>query len=226
MIDSNIIISFICSTIGIIFGFIIRKYFERRMNYDIKHDELVLNNEIENLKDKLDIYWSIYFKLLICQSANMQIKKLNNVKHIETDIIIKNLDEIIVIISNNIQKMNIDDKLLDLIVQFITHVLAYKLPSKKNYSFPDRFTDEITKRTFKYQLLFNKYIKNNEPEKLNIDLEFKEKIKKIHEQISNNPINQVQIDDEDLDIDCDIDDIDLEAVFDNSKKNLIIHINV
>ena len=224
--NSNIIISFICSTVGIIFGFIIRKYFERKINYDTKHDELVLNNEIENLKNKLDIYWSIYFKLLICQSVNMQIKKLKNIKQIDNEIIIKNLDEIVLIISNNIQKMNIDNKLLDLILQFITHVFSYKLSSIKIYSFPDRFTDEITSRTFRYQLLFNKYINNNEPDKLNTDLEFKEKIKKIHEHITTNTINQIQIDEEDLDVDCNIEDIDLEAIFDNSNKNLIVHFNI
>ena len=49
MIDTNIIISLICSTVGIIIGFILRKSFERKLNYDIKKDELILNNKIDHL---------------------------------------------------------------------------------------------------------------------------------------------------------------------------------
>lgn len=181
MINSNVIISFICSTIGIIIGIIIRKYYERKLNYDIKHDELILDNELNNLKDKLTIYWSIYFKLLICQSANMQINKINNnlnkMIQLENETIIKNLDEIVDIISINIQKMNVDENLLDLILQFITHVLAYKClkqlkiknktPSEYGYPFPDQFTQEITSRTFKYQSIYEKYMGQNANEILN-----------------------------------------------------------
>ena len=252
MIDSNIIISIICSSIGIIFGIIIRKYFERKLNYDIKHDELILDNEISNIKDKLEIYWSIYFKLLICQSANMQITKINNnnsnnkMIQMENETIIKNLDEIVNIISKNIQKMNVDENLLDLILQFITHVLAYKclkqlniqnrIPSEYGYPFPDQFTVEITSRTFKYQSIFDKYISNNNKHKLdlpseNLNISLKDKIKKIHEQM---PVlistPSIQFDEDDMDIICDPIDIDLLAIFDNnnnkSKKDHVINFNL
>jgi len=256
MIDINIIVSLICSTIGIIFGFIIRKYYERQINYYIKHDELVMNNEINNLKDRLKIYWSIYFKLLICQSANMQIKKINNdninkLIQMENQTIIKNLDEIVDIISENIQKMNIDENLLDLILQFITHVLAYKClkqlniknrtPSEYGYPFPDQFTQEMTSRTFKYQTLFDTYMgTQSNCSKLNtntdtntdtnLNLNLKDKIKQIHNKIPihlmrSNSSNVIQFDDDDLDIICDPDDIDLLAIFDNNKNNHIINID-
>jgi hypothetical protein len=257
MIDLNIIISLICSTVGIIVGIFIRKYFERKLNYDIKHDELILDNEINTLKDKLTIYWSIYFKLLICQSANMQINKINNnnsnrIIQLDNETIINNLDEIVNIISNNIQKMNVDENLLDLILQFITHVLAYKCikqlniknktPSEYGYPFPEQFTQEITSRTFKYQSIFEKYIGNksdiinpnqNPNQNLNlnsnINLNIKEKIKKIHEQIPQNIIrlqseNSIQFDEDDLDIICDPADIDLLAIFDNNIKRDNNHI--
>lgn len=219
MVNIDIILSFICSLIGIIFGFIFRKYYERKVNYYKKHDELVLDTEIENLKDKLNIYWAIYFKLLKCQSVNIQLKK-NNIKY--NEIIIKELDDIIDIISKNIQKMDIDTLLLDLIVQLTTHVLSYKLNNNNEYPFPDRFTIEITNRTFKYQSLFNKYIKNPNIEILTTDIEFKDKIKIINNHIiqSNHIINPIHIDDDDLDIECNIDDINLEAIFDNCKKIL------
>jgi uncharacterized membrane-anchored protein YhcB (DUF1043 family) len=251
MIYSNIIISTICSIVGIIVGIIIRKYFERKLNYDQKHDELILDNEINTLKDKLTIYWSIYFKLLICQSANMQINKINNMNRmiqLENETIIQNLDEIVEVISNNIQKMNVDENLLDLILQFITHVLAYKClkqlniknrtPSEYGYPFPDQFTQEITSRTFKYQSIFEKYIGNkqepvNPNPSLNLNLDIKEKIKKIHEQIPQNIIrsqscDSIQFDEDDLDIICDPADIDLLAIFDNNIKNKdhIIRFNV
>ena len=101
-----------------------------------------INKEIINLKDRLQIYWSIYFKLLICQSANIQMIKINNMNkpiQIENQTIIKNLDEIVEIISTNIQKMNIDETFLDLILQFITHVLAYKCLKQLNFAARARF---------------------------------------------------------------------------------------
>jgi hypothetical protein len=240
MIDSNIFISLLSSLVCLFLGIIIRKYYERQLNYHIKRDDLVLNNEINNLKDRLQIYWSIYFKLLICQSANMQMIKINNMDkpiQIENQIIIKNLDEIVEIISTNIQKMNIDETLLDLILQFITHVLAYKClkqlniknrtPSEYGYPFPDQFTQEITSRTFKYQLLFETYIghKNlifNQQINTNLNINIKDKIKKIHENIPTHIIerqlsNIIQFDDDDLDIVCDPADIDLLAIFENNK---------
>ena len=252
MIDSNIIISTICSFAGIIIGIFIRKYFERKLNYDIKHDELMLNDEINTLKDKLTIYWSIYFKLLICQSANMQINTINNnmnrMIQLENETIIKNLDEIVEIISNNIQKMNVDENLLDLILQFITHVLAYKCikqlniknktPSEYGYPFPDQFTQEITSRTFKYQSIFEKHIGNKSDQtsnpNLNPNSNIKDKIKRIHEQIPQNIIRSnsdvsIQFDDDDIDIVCDPDDIDLLAIFDNNikiNKDHIIRFNL
>ena len=239
MIDLNIVISLICSIICLILGIIIRKYYERQLNYYIKHDELVLDNEIINLKDRLQIYWSIYFKLLICQSANIQMIKINNMNkpiQIENQTIIKNLDEIVEIISTNIQKMNIDETFLDLILQFITHVLAYKClkqlniknrtPSEYGYPFPDQFTQEITSRTFKYQLLFETYInpKNIITQNINtnININIKDKIKKIHENIPTHILqtqlsNVIQFDDDDLDIICDPADIDLLAIFENNR---------
>jgi hypothetical protein len=77
--------------------------------------------------------------------------------------------------------MDVNDELLDLILHFISHVLVYKYLKKKNikksqsdygFSFPDKFTNEITKRTLMYQeryenLIGNKYDKN----KLNNNLE-------------------------------------------------------
>ena len=249
MINSNIIISFIWSLVGLIIGIIIRKYFERKLNYEIKHDELKLNDMMITSKDKLTIYWSIYFKLLICQSANMQINKINNnmnrMLYLENETIIKNLNEIVDIISNNIQKMNVDEKLLDLILQFITHVLAYnclkqlniknKTPSDYGYPFPDQFTQEITSMTLKYQSIFDEYI-GNKTDKIinpnlnpNLNLNIKDKIKKIHEQILQNIIksqsdNSIQFDEDDLDIICDPADIDLLAIFDNNIKTNKDHI--
>lgn len=257
MINSNIIISFIWSIIGLITGIIIRKFFERKLNYEIKHDELKLNDTILNLKDKLTIYWSIYFKLLICQSANAQINKINNnnnvykIVHLDNETIIKNLNDIVDIISNNIHKMNVNENLLDLILQFITHVLAYsylkqlniknKTPSDYGYPFPDQFTQEITSITLKYQSIYDEYIgskynKNlnlNTNTNLNLNLDIKEKIRKMHELIPQHinrsqSDNSIQIDDDDLDIICDPADIDLLAIFDNnikSEKNHIITVN-
>lgn len=249
MIDTNIIISLICSTVGIIIGFILRKSFERKLNYDIKKDELILNNKIDHLKDKLEIYWSIYFKLLICQSVNMQnktIKDNNQNILINKDTIIKNLDEILNIISNNIHKMNIDETLLDLILRFITHVSIFRniYNSKIEYPFPDQFTLEITSRTFKYQQQYDNYINNihnvlnnniiiNETIDTNINLQFNDKIKKIHNQIlltSNiqlyNSSNSLIFDDDDIDLVCNPEDIDLLAIFDNSNKESIINFNL
>jgi len=245
-----IYLNIICSTIGLILGIFVRKYYERKLNYDIKHDELAMNDEILNLKDKLAIYWSIYFKLLICQSANIQITKINNnmnkMLQLENETIIKNLDEIIEIISNNIQKMNVDENLLNLILQFITHVLAFKClkqlniknktPSEYGYPFPDQFTQEITTRTFKYQSNFEKYLGDTSITNTisNINLNIKEKIKQIHEQIpqqtniSLTQSNSIQIDDDDCDIIFDPSDIDLLAIFDNNKinKNNVIEFNL
>lgn len=240
MIDLNIVISLICSIICLVLGIVIRKYYERQLNYYIKHDDMIIENEINNLKDRLQIYWSIYFKLLICQSANMQMIKINNMNkpiQIENQTIINNLDQIVEIISTNIQKMNIDETLLDLILQFITHVLAYKClkqlniknrtPSEYGYPFPDQFTQEITSRTFKYQLLFETYIGSNnkisnQEINTNLNINIKEKIKKIHENIPTHIIqrqlsNIIQFDDDDLDIICDPADIDLLAIFENNK---------
>ena len=132
----------------------------------MKYDEMVLNDTINNIKDKLDIYWPIYFKLLIFQSAKVQINKLKetneltNMIELENENIIKNLENIINLITQNVQKMDIDEILMDQILRFITHVLAYKclrqsniqkkLPSDYGFSFPDEFISEITSRTMIY----------------------------------------------------------------------------
>ena len=171
---------------------------------------------------------------------------MNKMLQLENETIIKNLDEIIEIISNNIQKMNVDENLLNLILQFITHVLAFKClkqlniknktPSEYGYPFPDQFTQEITTRTFKYQSNFEKYLGDTSIINTisNLNLNIKEKIKQIHEQIpqqtniSLTQSNSIQIDDDDCDIIFDPSDIDLLAIFDNNKinKNNVIEFNL
>lgn len=174
--DSNNYIVPLSTILGVIFGFFFRMLWERRINKVIKHDEIVLNNEIDNLKEKLSIYWTIYFKLLICLSAKLQIKKIRetsneliNMIQMENDVIITNLEEIVSIITKNTQKMDMDDYLLDLILRFISHVLAYKclrqlnikkLPSEYGFPFPDEFTQEITRRTLIIQTKYDEYLGN------------------------------------------------------------------
>jgi hypothetical protein len=99
---TDIVIPIICTLSGVFCGFLFRIIWERRINKAIKYDEIVLNNEINNLKEKLEIYWSIYFKLLICLSAKLQIKKIKesssdlvNMIQMENDVIIKNLEDIV-----------------------------------------------------------------------------------------------------------------------------------
>jgi hypothetical protein len=162
------------SITGVFIGFIFRLLYERNINKIIKLDEIILNNEISNLKEKLDKYWSIYFKLLICLSAKLQIKKIKessdgliNMIQMENDVIIKNLEDIVSIITKNTQILDMDDYLLDLILRFISHVLAYKclrqsnikrLPSEYGFPFPDKFTHEITRRTLLIQSKYDEYL--------------------------------------------------------------------
>ena len=93
---TRIIIPIICSFGGILFGIFSHIFWTQRINKIQKYNQIILNNEIEYLKKKLDLYWSIYFKLLICLLAKMQIKKIreisnefNNMIQIENDLIIK-----------------------------------------------------------------------------------------------------------------------------------------
>jgi hypothetical protein len=79
---------------------------------------------------------------------------MNKPIQIENQIIIKNLDEIVEIISTNIQKMNIDETLLDLILQFITHVLAYKCLKQLNIKYRHIFSSDIDKNAKKV-ILYN-----------------------------------------------------------------------
>jgi hypothetical protein len=233
--------------IGTVFGFIFRIIWERQFNRIIKYDELVLNDEINNIKDKLDIYWSIYFKLLICLSAKLQIKKiklksinLTNMIAMENEIIIKNLEEIILIITKNIQKMDITDDLLDMILRFISHVLAYKClrqlnintnnPSEYGFPFPDDFTQEITRRTLLYKSMYDKYLRNeninlneNLQKNNNLTLEFKQKLNNIYVKQSSKAQNILNdndflSDDEDLDFD----NIQLNAIFQQSSSDKCI----
>jgi len=171
---NELIIPIVTSIVGLIIGYIIRFYTERKLNHDMKYDELVLNDSINNIKDKLDIYWTIYFKLLICQSAKAQMEKLKDstkfdtMLELENENIIKNLENIIHLITQNVQKMDIDDILMDQILRFITHVLAYKclrqsnmqkkMPSDFGFPFPEDFATEITNRTMKYQQKYNEYL--------------------------------------------------------------------
>lgn len=174
---TDIILPIGTAIVGGILGFLFDYYCKRETKKNEVYDKMILNNELDNLKDKLDIYWKIYFKLLICLSAKLQIKKIkdldasfNNMITMENDVIIKNLEEIIDLITKNIQKLDIDDNLLDMILRFITHVLTYKClkqmnikkkPSEYGFSFPDDFTYEITKRTLLYQENYDKYVGNN-----------------------------------------------------------------
>lgn len=247
---SNIItyLPIITGLIGSIVGFVFRIIWERRINRVIKYDELVLNDEINNIKDKLDIYWSIYFKLLICLSAKLQIKKiklksinLTNMIAMENEIIIKNLEEIISIITKNIQKMDITDDLLDMILRFISHVLAYKClrqlnikaknPSEYGFPFPDDFTQEITRRTLLYKSIYDKYLRkgnvklNDKCEKDDLTLEFKQKLNNIH--IKQSSKVQIILNDNDFlsdDEDLDFDNIQLNAIFHTSSDKCIINI--
>jgi hypothetical protein len=172
---TEIIIPICCYIGGLLFGFVFRMCWERRISRVTKYDEIVLNNEIDNIKEKLDVYWSIYFKLLICLTGKIQIKKLRemstdlvNMIQMENDVIIKNLEDIVQIIIKNVQKMDMDDNLLDLILRFISHVLAYKclrqinmckkLPSEFGFPFPDEFTQEITRRTLLVQSKYEEYM--------------------------------------------------------------------
>jgi len=181
---TDIVVPIVCALSGVILGFIFRILWERRINKVIKYDEIILNNEIDTLKEKLDIYWSIYFKLLICLSAKLQIKKIKessneliNMIQMENDVIIKNLEDIISLITKNTQTMDMDDYLLDLILRFISHVLAYKclrqlnikkLPSEYGFPFPDEFTHEITRRTLLIQSKYEEYLGNKyDSEKFN-----------------------------------------------------------
>lgn len=215
---SDIIIPIGTAIAGGIIGFLFDYCCKRESKKNQVYDKMILNNELDNLKDKLDIYWNIYFKLLICLSAKLQIKKvkdldanLKNMITMENDVIIKNLEEIVDLITKNIQKLDIDDNILDMILRFITHVLAYKClkqinikknPSEYGFSFPDDFTYEITKRTLLYQENYDKYVGNNydinKLKELNnytrqslcnldtssnkINLEFQKKIKEIYEK--------------------------------------------
>lgn len=212
---TEIIVPIITSISGIVVGFFTRLLFERCLNKKFKYDELIVNNEISNLKEKLEIYWSIYFKLLVCLTSNIQINKLKNndvdvghMIHMGKDIIIKNLEDIVSIISKNIYKMDVDDTLLDLILRFMTHVLAYrcirqlkisrKTPSEYGFPFPDEFTNEITKRTFLTQKKYvefvgkrydpkrikgNKYLSMSLNEQSKINLEFHKRIEEMQREI-------------------------------------------
>ena len=48
MIDVHIIITLICSTIGLILGFIIRMYYEKRIYHHKKHDEIIIDYDLIN----------------------------------------------------------------------------------------------------------------------------------------------------------------------------------
>lgn len=60
----GIIIPIVTSFGGLFFGFVFRMCWERRINKKIKYDEIMLNSQLEHLKEKSDVYWSIYVKLL------------------------------------------------------------------------------------------------------------------------------------------------------------------
>lgn len=177
-ISKDIIIPLVTSIGGVFTGILFRMYWERRINKALKQDELIVNDQFTNLKDRLIIYWKIYFKLLVCLSTKTQINKitaetrrLHNITEIETDIIMNNLDEIIVLITQNIHNMEVNNTMLEMILRFISHVLAYKCirrlsivghPSEYGYPFPDDFTNEISRRTFKYQKKYDKLFGNPE----------------------------------------------------------------
>ena len=234
--------------IGGIFGFLFKTCWEGRLYKAKKYDEIILANELIILKEKLDIYWSIYFKLVICLSTKLHIKKINNTTteiskmiQMENDIIIKNLEEIITIISNNTQIMDIDDNLLELILRFISHVLSYKcllqlnivnkIPSDYGFPYPDEFTKEITRRTILIQSKYEEYIGhkynsqnlkgisfltmslNNIDSSIN-NYEFQQKLKKIHS-------NTISIEKNNTDIfQSDSDTIDDDFVINPNDINL------
>ena len=217
---TNIIISVLCSLFAMIFGSFFHIYWHQRINKIKKYNEIILNNEIAYLKEKLDIYWSIYFKLLICMNAKMQIKKIKETSNEfnNRDIIIKNLDDIISIIIKNSYNLDMDDYLLDLILRFISYVFAYKCicqsnikksPSEYGFPFPDEFIKEITRRVLLIQSKYNEYFENKYDYKkikdikyLNISLnqiesktniKFQQKLREIFIKIKNIPTNIDQI---------------------------------
>lgn len=234
----NIILPIISFIIGSIVGFLTNMCCKRKKK-ELKHDD---TNQINpnDLKDKLDVYWLLYFKLLICLSAKLQIDKFksngidaNNITQLENEVVIKNLDDIVNIITQNIQKIDIDDHFLDLILRFISHSLAYKsivklnirkVPSDLGFPYPDEFTQEITRRTLAIQAIYNKthnIINTNVTQQLNtINPELKRKIStniehenNIDAEVDDNNI----IDTDDINLDENIiinsDDINLNDIF-------------
>lgn len=225
MINTNILYNIIVAIVGMIIGFVFRVFIDRYINKSMKYDEIVLNNEIDMLKDKLDIYWPIYFKLLICMSANIQIKKIKNTNittsnmiEFEMSNILKNLEDVVTIITLNVRKLDLDDNFLDLILRFITHVHEYKslkqlniihkTPSDYGYPYPDDFTKEITRRTIESQEKYDNYLGNKyknkisviyenpnnvsnyyQPQQNKIDLSFQKKLVDIYNRKTMTPSN-------------------------------------
>jgi hypothetical protein len=180
---TNIIISVLCSLFAMIFGSFFHIYWHQRINKIKKYNEIILNNEIVYLKEKLDIYWSIYFKLLICMNVTIQIKKIKETSNEfnNRDIIIKNFDDIISIIIKNSYNLDMDDYLLDLILRFISYVFAYKCicqsnikksPSEYGFPFPDEFIKEITRRVLLIQSKYNEYSENKYDSKKIKDIKY------------------------------------------------------
>jgi hypothetical protein len=224
-------LSIILTCVGSIFGYYFRIFYERKLNKNISYDNLKLNKTSELLKQKLDIYWLIYFKLLICLSAKNQIKKLRSDQsefiNIEKYIILQNLDEVVNLLCRNISIINPDDYLLNLILRFINHVIIYnglrqlkiydKNPSDFECPYPDNFTVEITKRTLNLQKEYNKYLDVDSDKILNTEEKNDEQQKLsliVNKIVNDNRINTDSNDIEDVD-DINISDIDIENIFSN-----------
>ena len=198
----NMISSIIVAIIGLVIGYFFKMFLDRKIAKDIKYDEISVNDELNDLKCKLEIYWNIYFKLLICLSAKTQIDKIKmtnqidmkNMINLEQDIIVQNLDEIVKIITQNIRQMDLDDIFLDLVLRFISHVLAYKSYKKGNIThkmkqdygltFPDDFTKKITERTFYLDAKYRKHIGS-------INLLFDNKLNLLNQTNQTNQLNSL-----------------------------------
>jgi hypothetical protein len=171
-------------------------------------------NLIRNkINKKLDIYWQIYYKLLTCLSAKIQIKNLNKAEINYNEIIIKNLDDIVKIISENMELLDVDKLFLDSIIRFISHVSAYKCTkfcnleiNCDNFPFPDDLTQYIINRILDLSdnklNLKNPYLELEEIN--NVNIEFKNKLNDL---------------DDDISIEINPDDINIDDIFINIYNN-------
>ena len=179
--DLNTIIYVVTTIGGIMSSSIGFFYFDNKK----KENHLAIEMEIQNLKDKLKLfYYPVHFRLLRLNYARYHLKYLKNIFSmeeiikIEEEMVLNVHKEILDIIVNFNYLNEVDENMNNLILEYINHATLYinlrkfkiyKMPAQYGCKFPIEFSKLIENNLKTLKIKYDEFIGKKITNKLQIN---------------------------------------------------------